>query len=193
VTGTIVGLPSANRTGIVRSSDGSRLVFAADAVLGDFGKLALGDIVSYESEPARPHAAVRIFREVPASRSRADAIEDLRFIGFTQAASVRTYQFEAVTRGYPARQFSVTVDVTLLLKHHVGVQDAPALCLRKLSADLKKPLPAGAHELGDDDLRLFASSRDAAHVRRAPKHSSVARSGSQPPAPAAETQSPKHR
>jgi hypothetical protein len=185
MTGTIVGLAAATRTGTIRSQDGCQLVFSAVAVLGDFETLAVGHRVSFELDRARPHhAAVGVFREpVCASGSRKDAAAppDLRYTGFKQTANMRTYLFQAVSLGHPVQQFVVTVDLALMAKHHVGVQEAPPLCLHKLAEDLRHPHESGRHELADDDLLAFASSRAAALERRKPRHSFVRRPGTPPP------------
>lgn len=112
------------------------------------------------------------------------AAHDLRYAGFTQAENVRSYRFDSVTRGHPSQRFVVTVDLALMLKHRIGVQEAPVLCMHKLAADLLAIPVAGRHELADDDLRAYASSRAAAGVRRRPKHAFAGRRGTPPPGPA---------
>ena len=187
MTGTIVGLAGSTRTGTIRCQDGSRLGFSAAAVLGDFDTLAVGHLVSFELDRARPHhTAVRVFREplgASGPAKKLDTALDLRFSGFTQAENVRSYRFDSVARGRPVQQYVVTVDLGLMLKYHIGVQEAPALCLRKLAADLKIIPDAGQHELGEDDLRAYASSRAAAVERKRPRHPFAGRRGSPPPGP----------
>jgi hypothetical protein len=182
-----VGLAGNTRTGTIRSQDGSRPGFSAADVLGDFDTLAVGHLVSFDLDRARPHhIAVRVFREpFGASRpgTKPDASPDLRYAGFNQAENVRSCRFDAVACGHPIRRFVVTVDLALMLKHRIGVQEAPALCLRKLAADLKIIPDAGQHELGDDDLRVYASSRAAAVARKRPRHPFAGRRGSPPPGP----------
>jgi len=187
VTGTIVGLAGSTRTGTIRSQDGSRPGFSAADVLGDFDTLAVGHLVSFDMDRARPHhVAVRVFREpfgesLPGKKS--DTSPDLRFAGFSQAQNIRTFRFDAVACGHPIRRFVVTVDLALMLKHNVGVQEAPALCLRKLTADLKASPDSGQHELDNSDLLAYASSRAAAIERKRAKHSFTGRRGSPPPSP----------
>lgn len=187
VTGTIVGLAGNTRTGTIRSQDGSRPGFAAADVLGDFDTLAVGHLVSFDFDRARPHhTAVRVFRE-PFGESVAgkkpDAPPDLRYAGFKQVANIRSFRFDAVACGHPIRGFVVKVDLALMLKHNIGVQEAPALCLRKLAADLKACPDSERHELGNDDLLAYASSRAAAIERKKAKHSFSGRRGSPPPGP----------
>jgi hypothetical protein len=68
--------------------------------------------------------------------------------------------------------------LALMLKHRIGVQEAPALCLRKLAADLKAFPDSGRHELDDGDLLAYASARAAALERKRPRHSFTGRRGS---------------
>lgn len=187
MTGTIVGLAGNTRTGTIRSRDGSRLAFSAAGVLGDFDTLAVGHLVSFDLDRAQPHhTAVRVFREPFGAHGpgkKLDASPDLRYAGFHQAEGIRSYWFEAAASGHPVQHFIVTVDLALLLKHHIGVQEAPALCLRKLAADLKALPDTGCHELDDDELLAYASSRAAAVERKRPKHTFAGRRGLPPPSP----------
>ncbi len=186
VTGTIVSLTPRSRTGTIRTQNGSLFPFAFSGVLGDFDALAVGDRVSFDEEQARLHrSAERVFREPisrPAVTKKPDAPADLRYAGFDQAANVRSYGFDLVTPGHSARYF-VTVDLSLLTKHRVGVQEAPALCMRKLAADLKDSPDSQKHQLCDADLLAFASLRAAALQRRKPKTPGPGRRGSPPPGP----------
>lgn len=192
MTGTIVGLVGVARTGTIRSREGSRLTFSAADVLGDFDTLAVGHMVSFELDRVQPcRTAVRVFREPCGARGpgkKPDASPDLRYTGFNQAGSIRSYGFDAVASGHPVQHFIVTVDLALLLKHHIGVQEAPALCLRKLGADLKALPDNGCHELDNNDLVAYASSRAAAVERKRPKHSFAGRRGSPPPGPSSHMQ-----
>ena len=189
MTGTIVALAGNARTGTIRSQDGSRVAFSAANVLGDFDALAVGHMVSYDLERPRPyHMAARVFREPPGpsgAGSKPNTPPDLRYTGFHQAGKVRSYCFESVVHGSQARHFTVTVEMALLLKHHVGVQEVPALCLRKLAAGLSAIPDSARHDLGDEELFAYASSRAAAAgVRRKARHSfSGGRRGAPPPGP----------
>lgn len=187
MTGTIVGLVGIARTGTIRSRDGTRLVFSAAGVLGDFDTLAIGHMVSFDLDRGQPdRTAVRVFREplgAPRPGKVLDGPPDLRYAGFNQAESIRSYRFDAVAAGRAVQNFVVTVDLTLLLKHRVGVQEVPALCLRKLAADLKALKDAGRHKLDDGDLLAYASSRAAAIGRKRLQHSFAGRRGARPPGP----------
>lgn len=187
MTGRISALAAASRTGVIRRQDGVLFSFAADAVLGDYNALAVGDQVSFDD--GRLHRAVeRVFREPAqpeAAMRKADATPDLRYAGFEQTAGVRRYRFDLQVAGRWV-QHAVTVDVALLLKHHVAVQEVPALCLHKLASELKDA-PGFAHQLGEEDLEAFLSARAAALPRKKPKVPFNGRRGSPPPAPSNHT------
>jgi hypothetical protein len=99
---------------------------------------------------------------------------ELRYMGFDQALNKRVYKFDCTGAGKTTTRFVVSVDMVLFLKHHVGIQEGPALCARKLNADfeaehaVEPELPSEvAHELTNDDLLAYVAVRTAAEVRRA--------------------------
>ena len=188
MTGTIVGLAKSSRTGTIRSGDGSRVGFSAAAVLGEFERLAVGHMVSFDLDRSQlRHVAVRVFREPFAAQGPSKppcASTDLRYTGFRQVDGIRTCSFETVEPGRPAQRFTITVDFALLLKHRISVQDVPALCLHKLSADLGEASHTRAdHELCEADLLACLSSRAAAAERKRLRHSFGGRRGPPPPGP----------
>ena len=87
-------------------------------------------------------------------------------MGFDQKQNRRAYRFDRVTKGEATIRFVVTADMALFLKHHIGIQEGPVLCARKLSTDLDT-LRAGSHELTNDDLLAYANARAAAEARKA--------------------------
>jgi hypothetical protein len=91
---------------------------------------------------------------------------ELRYLGFDQLQSARSFRFEIIAKGESPRQAVVTADMSLFLQHRVGIQDGPTLSAAKLAADLEKS-SEGAHVLTGDDLRLYAEGRDAAEAKRA--------------------------
>ncbi len=58
----------------------------------------------------------------------------LQYLGFTQAGIVRAYHFRRIERGAATREFTVSADMTLFARHHVGIQEGPALSLNRLLA-----------------------------------------------------------
>jgi len=91
-----------------------------------------------------------------------------RYMGFDQARNIRSYRFDRIGRDEATRRFVVAVDLGLFLKHHVGVQEGPALCFHKLSGDGVPDLMAQeAQELTSDDLAAYVSAKALADERKA--------------------------
>ena len=107
-----------------------------------------------------------------------------RYMGFDQALNLRTYKFDGIAAGETARHFIVTADVGLFLKFHIGIQEGPALCLRKLAAFLPEAIDP-KHQLTVADLEAYVSERRAAEAARAARRSSHPGSHHRPkPSPA---------
>ena len=109
---------------------------------------------------------------------------EVRYLGFEQQQSARSYRFDVVEKGQPAKRFIVTADLSLFHSHRVGIQEGPALSASKLVSNLESDF-AGAHELTADDLLSYANARSLAEARRAEMRKSPRRR----PSPAAQ-QSP---
>jgi hypothetical protein len=86
-------------------------------------------------------------------------------MGFDQAKNIQEYKFDGVAAGETARHFAVEVDLALFVSYHVGLQEGPALCLKKLSADLEA-LQSLRHELTSGDLTAYASARSTAAEKK---------------------------
>ena len=90
----------------------------------------------------------------------------LRYMGFDQAKSIREYRFDGVSdKGKAMTHFLVRADLALFVTYHVALQEGPALCLKKLSADLET-LQQVPHELTGGDLAAYVSARAAAAERK---------------------------
>jgi len=87
----------------------------------------------------------------------------LRYTGFEQIGSVRTYLFNHVVIGQKSTPMVVTAEIPMFLKHHVSIQDGPALCLYVLSLEMNKPEAASAdgpgHELTEDDIVAYLATK----------------------------------
>ena len=97
---------------------------------------------------------------------------ELRYLGFSQLQNARAYRFDVTERGRATQQVTVTVDLGLFRMHHVGIQEGPNLCAKRLAADLEgcpdgSRATAGLHELTGDDLRVYGQLRDAEEARKA--------------------------
>lgn len=167
MTGRITALTAHTRTGTIRGEDGSHFVFRGAAVLGNFDSLNVGHRVSFVSDRGGTFIALNVFGEPVRMIASGKNIKtrDLRYTGFHQSANVRTYSFAEHTSRDSAKYF-VTVDVALLLKHRIGVQEGPALCLGKLITDLKDSPECPHHQLGNNDLLVLIASRAEAIKQR---------------------------
>jgi hypothetical protein len=90
---------------------------------------------------------------------------ELRYVGFDQLQNARAYRFDVTAKGQTMRQVKVVVDLGLFLAYHVGIQEGPDLCAKKLAANLENSSEE-THELTEDDLRAFVQKRDAEETRK---------------------------
>lgn len=90
---------------------------------------------------------------------------ELRYMGFDQLRSARAFRFDVVSKGAATTQAIVTADMALFLQFHIGIQDGPALCAGKLTADLESAIE-GDHILTEDDLRAYSAARASAEEKR---------------------------
>jgi hypothetical protein len=108
---------------------------------------------------------------------------ELRYMGFDQTQDKRFYKFDHNAKGQPATRLLVSVDMALFLKHHVGIQEGPALCAQKLAADLEAHREGG-HALTNEDLLAYATDRAAKEAQKAEaRRPSPHRRPSRPPGP----------
>jgi len=91
---------------------------------------------------------------------------EVRYLGFEQQQNARSYRFDVMEQGQPARRFIVSADLSLFLTHRVGIQEGPKLSASKLAADLERNFD-GVHELTAEDLRSHANTRSLAEAKRA--------------------------
>jgi hypothetical protein len=87
----------------------------------------------------------------------------LQYAGFSQAGGVREYRFRRIARGEEPREFIVSAELPLLAKHHVALQEGPALCLHVLLchwAASGAPVPA-PRTLTESDLLAHVAGRPA--------------------------------
>jgi hypothetical protein len=89
----------------------------------------------------------------------------LRYMGFDQTNNIREYKFDGVAAGETAKHFVVSANLALFANYRVGLQEGPALCLKRLLADLEtlQPLP---RELTSGDLNSHALAQAAAAERK---------------------------
>jgi hypothetical protein len=61
----------------------------------------------------------------------------LRYSGFDQQENTRSYVFQYIVLGEKAKPIIVSAEIPLLVKHHVRIQDGPALCLYTLMLEIQ--------------------------------------------------------
>jgi cold shock CspA family protein len=176
MTGSIKNLNPLNHSGFITAENGQTVYFAASAVWAhDYPYLTVGQAVSFDLlEGQRPKAInVHLYegRHVRLQLKKPEGRVELRFIGFDQTNTVRTFRFQAFIDGKEVREYAVTADITLFGKYHIGIQEGPALCSR---------LVAGLATSLTERTSLALTEKDIlAHVesRRVPKRKAFRRRG----------------
>jgi hypothetical protein len=90
---------------------------------------------------------------------------EIRYLGFDQRQNSRVYRFDVRTDDRLTKHASVTADMTIFRSHSVAIQEGPALCGNKLTADLERGFE-GDHELTGDDLRAHTDNVALAVAQR---------------------------
>jgi hypothetical protein len=153
--------------GRIRAEDGSRIAFDLAGILAyDVGRLCVGHSVTFDVDK-RAATAINVSREqeTPPLPDKRGAEAQLRYMGFEQTGGVRTYRFERAASGEPTRVIIVTIDVKLFVKHRIGMQDGPTLCLRHLA--VPENATVENQVIGEADMLAFIASRPAAGPSRA--------------------------
>lgn len=184
MTGTIKSYDLASSSGIITAADGSIVGFCPSAVLAyDLPLLAIGQAVSFDLETGRcPKALNVLVQRAPqavSAQERRLELARLRYLGFEHRGSVRVYRFERLVPGEAKRSFTVDADLTLFTKHHVGIQEGPALCLHLLATELNLDSEAGQKaspcSLTDREMLVYLAGRPAPRAKYGAKRT--------PPAP----------
>jgi hypothetical protein len=141
MTGKIMSLSSRSASGFITAEDGLIVGYGPAAVLAyDLPSLAVGQLVSFDLEGGRCPKALNVCvqraPQVLGGQGKRLEITRIRYMGFEQAGSMRSYRFERLTPGEQKARFSVNADLGLFVKHHVGIQEGPALCLHLLEKEL---------------------------------------------------------
>ena len=103
----------------------------------------------------------------------------LQYMGFDQTGSLREYRFRQISRGEKTLEFIVKAELGLFIKHHVGMQEGPAMCLHLLSGRSDAsgaPARAAADSLTDTDMLAHLASRPAKRGAKSPSRFSSATS-----------------
>jgi hypothetical protein len=156
MTGKIRTLSAERSAGVIEAENGLRFPFESRSVLAyDVAFLATGHLVTFDLEDGASPKAINVClqrsRSAPAAESKHKEIT-LRYVGFDQVKSIRTYRFERGSRGEQTEMFAVNTDVCLFTKYHLGIQEGPALCLRLLMLGFESPDPSGAAPQSEQSL-----------------------------------------
>jgi hypothetical protein len=172
MTGKIKSLNVESASGSIDAENGSRLNFDLGAVLAyDITNLAVGQLVTFDMDTSAGLKAVNICVQRSRSVARVEGKREtnsLRYMGFEQTASIRSYKFERTFLGEVAEIFVVTTDLALFAKHHVGIQEGPALCLHLLMTELDAGLADRLRtecSLTDQDMLTHLASRPVPGTR----------------------------
>lgn len=141
MTGRIYKLDHANTAGSIKGENGQIIPFDFSVVLAyDVACFGVGQIVTFELRSEGHHHAVDVsVRKLNVRSDTKEKLEEqlrLRYLGFDQQGGVRSYRFEQILRGEENKTFTVTSELALFTKHHVGMQEGPAICLQLLSTQL---------------------------------------------------------
>jgi cold shock CspA family protein len=164
-------LAAGNGSGFITADNGLSPRFLASSVLAyDVTCLAVGQLVTFDldddDETMATNVCVQRQHRIPITPGKLRENAPLRYVGFKQAGAMREYRFERVAPGEPTQTVVVSADLALFRKHHIGIQDGPALCLRALEGG------AGMQHLrqalSEADVLAHLSSRPAPRAR--PRH-----------------------
>jgi cold shock CspA family protein len=139
--GSIKNLNFGHRSGFITAEGGRSIYFAASAVWEyDYSFLTVGQLVSFDLLDGQWPKAVNVHRfegrHPTNAREVPQGSTEVRFVGFDQENGVRTFRFQAVICHKEEREFTVTADMSMFGKHHVVIQEGPALCSRMVAAEL---------------------------------------------------------
>ena len=93
-----------------------------------------------------------------------------QYNGFIQLDEVREFIFHGVCSGQATKIILVTADLSIFRKYHVGLQEGPLLCLRKLSLE-SATLASNSQsllqrKLCEEDICAFAADRENQRTKK---------------------------
>lgn len=179
MNGYIKTLSIGHASGFIAADDGLTLFFQSSAVMEyDVACLAVGQLVTFDVEegasPKVMNVSVRKSHPAPSPADKSGKAVFLRYLGFEQSGGARSYRFERISAAEDKKTFLITAEMSLFLKHHIGIQEGPALCLHLLSEALGKQGPTEASSsrswLTDTDMLAHIASRPVPPPKRGRKH-----------------------
>jgi len=166
--GRIKNLDVKSRSGFIQDENGRAVYFGRSSVWEhDFQYLAVGQVVSFELQAVGRLSATNVHpfegKYRPHFPEKPQGPLQLRYVGFSQANGLRTFQFQAVAEGEETRDYAVTADVGMFAKYHVGIQEGPALCKRLVLAELTAAHEnCGPFKLVEKDILAHVAARAVA-------------------------------
>jgi len=155
-------------SGFIRADSGLNVYFDASAVSPPSGAaLCAGQAVTFDLDDGKWPAAINVRlaaqqQAAPIAPQKTSAGDHLQYMGFEQTGSLRAYRFKRILRGEETREFIVNADLSLFVRHRVGIQEGPALSLRLLSAVPSCSPPAAmpaVQALSDVDMLAHLARR----------------------------------
>jgi cold shock CspA family protein len=142
MTGKITQWRPEGRRGLIQTEDGQKVMFAEEAVWPyDVSQLGVGQMVSFELKGNKAPQASNVRRQesqaVSATSKSTHAAGHLQYVGFSQDANIREYRFELRVPGQQLERLEVCMDLGLLLKHSIRIQEGPSLCWKVLASGLE--------------------------------------------------------
>lgn len=177
MTGRVRRLANGDAMGCIQTEGGFNLSFDLSAVAAyDRDHLTVGQMVTFDIDNGIHPCAVNVLQmasphAAPPGQRRHEP-SCLRYMGFEHSGRTRIFRFERMVAGEVSRVFLVAADVDLFAKHHIGLQEGPALCLQMLtedSATLAQNCSKFRYSLSDSDM--------LAHTARQPAHRKSAQPG----------------
>lgn len=173
MTGTIITFDKYRAAGVIGAEDGLHVRFDSSAALAyDATGLAVGQSVTFDLVRGRNPSASNICVErLYTRRAGTDSRENSppKYVGFEQRGNTRLYRFERMLAGESRASFTVNAEMSLFTKHHVGIQEGPALCLGVLIAALDgagmADGPSPAYALADREMLVYLANRPVKQSR----------------------------
>lgn len=168
--GRIAVFNGKDASGVIKSESGDSVGFDVSGVLAyDVSGLAAGQIVHFDLARGNSQTAVNVStyasRTSQFTEQRNREIGRLRYLGFRQQGNVRAYHFERISSIEDKQSFTVDIDMVLFKRHHVVIQEGPALCLELLSAELERvgigPWPLEPCCITDQHMLAYLAGKPA--------------------------------
>jgi hypothetical protein len=173
VTGRIEALSTDDAAGWIRAEDGVKASFRLSEVeLSDAPYMAVGQLVTFDMERGKSPRAfnIRLEKHHYKGHEKERLWQSIRYMGFEQAGNVRAYNFQRVLPREEIVKAVVSADLSLFLKHRIGIQEGPMLCLRLVMAELESSHATMQspfqRALTDHDMLYHLASRPSAEKKR---------------------------